>query len=330
MQNARGRINPLYLKLSLLRKYYDPPIISSEIMLKNTLEITFVQEMNYRLILIFSLIYSLAVSIIPFFRGIPVLPVTLAIWVLLYFSYRWKRIPDVLRRWFFYLFLTSSYQALRFVVGTYTGEFHCRGIIEFETGLFGQLPTIFLQNLLHDQGILKWYDYIFAAFHGSLFAIPFVIPGIILWKKDSVRMKRSAAAVVLLSLAGYLTYVLFPLTPPWMASLEGVLPPMERITFSSLSKIVGPWLAGAFQPSPRGAMPSLHTGLPLLMILIFLKEFGRKGLWAIPIVLVICFEIIYGAEHYVVDVVAGIVYAIAAYWLVYRVLVPDSVLEKSG
>ncbi|MBN1434091.1 inositol phosphorylceramide synthase [Candidatus Fermentibacterales bacterium] len=295
---------------------------------KKLLSRVLVRDRGYALILGVGFVYSIAVSVIPLFRAVPCFPLQLLVWVLILLLYIDNGIPDTVKRWFFYVFLTLSYQSLRSVVVTYAMEFHGRGIAAFEAELFGRLPSEILQNLLYTRGQTAWYDAAFAVLHASLFALPILAPLVVLLLRGKERMKRATVAFVLLSLAGYLTYVLFPVTPPWMASLEGFVPPLDRVVFSALREITNPWLASAFQPSPRGAMPSLHTAVPFLMLLVFRRELGRKALWISVYVAAICFEIVYGAEHYVLDIVAGIAYAILAYWLVYRVLYPDERLQE--
>ena len=140
-------------------------------------------------------------------------------------------------------------------------------------------------------------------------------------------MKRATVAFTLVSLAGYATYVLFPLTPPWMESIEGGAPEMKRVVFNALNEMTFDGLTGAFSPAPRGAMPSMHTGVPVLMLMIVIKEFGWKTLWIALPVLIIIFEIVYGAEHYVIDILAGIIYAVACFIAVYGWLIRDSRLK---
>lgn len=291
--------------MNLIRKLLDP-----------------VTDRYYRVILIICGIYSAMVVLVPFVRLVPRWPVQLVILALLYAGLRSSRIPDWIRRWFYYGMLTLSYQALRLIVSTRSEGFHGAGIIAFEQSLFGTLPTVWLQGALHATPGFAWFDYVFAVLHASLFAFPFLLPAVLLWRRGAESMKRASVAVVLISIAGYITYVLFPLTPPWMAELEGDIQHAERIVYATLCSFTSDWLSGAFQPSPRGAMPSLHAGLPFLTLLISLHEFGRRAAWvALPVAL-LCFEIVYGAEHYVVDVAAGLAYGLAAYLIVYRWIFP--------
>jgi len=281
-----------------------------------------VENRSYRIIIWVTGVYSLLVSLIPLFRFVPRPPLQLGIWLVCYLLYRLRPIPDSLRRWIFYLFLFVTYPALRNVVTSYAASFHCADVIAAERWLFGCLPSHSLQMLLNPEGRLLWFDYVFAILHSTIFWLPVIISVVVLRARGPAKMRRVSVAVTILSLAGYLTYILYPVTPPWMASLEGMAPPMSRVVFNALGRIVPGDVAGTFQPSPRGAMPSLHAGVPILILLVSLREFGRKAAWVSIPVAVIIFEIVYGAEHYVVDVLAGVVYAVAAYLLVYRLLFP--------
>jgi membrane-associated phospholipid phosphatase len=65
------------------------------------------------------------------------------------------------------------------------------------------------------------------------------------------------------------------------------------------------------------AMPSLHAAYSLLVVL-FLWDLAPARLrWVRPALalypLAMAFALVYGAEHYVVDIVAGWAYAVAAY-----------------
>jgi membrane-associated phospholipid phosphatase len=76
-------------------------------------------------------------------------------------------------------------------------------------------------------------------------------------------------------------------------------------------------------------MPSLHAGVPLLILMMAFREFGWRAWWFTIVVAGICFEIVYGAEHYMVDVMAGFIYAILTYVIVFRILLPDNRLGEA-
>jgi membrane-associated phospholipid phosphatase len=266
--------------------------------------------------------------IVPLARLVPRIPVPLFSYMACYLLYRWKGMPRFLRPWIFYFLLVLSYWQLQFVVSSHFQEFHGSGIIALERNLFGCLPTVWLQEHLYT-GVRSWYEYVFAIFHASLFFIPIVFPLLMQLRRNVQRMKRATVAITLISLSGYATYVLFPLTPPWMASLENAIPHVERITVRALGELAPGGIISAFSPSPRGAMPSMHAGVPLLVLMMAFREFGWKAWWFTVVVAGICFEIVYGAEHYLIDVIAGAIYAVLTYIVVYRILIPDRRLGES-
>lgn len=287
-----------------------------------------IEDRNYRFILLFFTVYTAILLVVPLARLVPRIPVPIATYFICYMLYRWKKMPGILRPWIFYLLLVLSYWQLQFVVSSHFQAFHGAGIVAFEKKIFGCLPTVWLQQNLYS-GSRSWYEYIFAIFHASLFFIPIVFPLLMQLRRSIERMKRVTVAITLISLAGYATYVLFPLTPPWMASLENMIPNVERITIRALGELAPGGIISAFSPSPRGAMPSLHAGVPLLILMMAFREFGWRAWWFTIVVAGICFEIVYGAEHYMVDVMAGFIYAILTYVIVYRILLPDDRLGEA-
>jgi membrane-associated phospholipid phosphatase len=133
------------------------------------------------------------------------------------------------------------------------------------------------------------------------------------------------ASVVTLAMLGFATYALFPAVPPWMASEQGNLPPLQRIIaivwehipVSAMSPL---FERGSHYANNVAAMPSLHAAYAMLIAIFFWKV--SRWYWRIPLAiypLVMGLALVYTAEHYVADVLAGWIYAAAAYLIVVRV-----------
>ena len=60
------------------------------------------------------------------------------------------------------------------------------------------------------------------------FFASFIIAGV-LWKTNYPKFRRFVPLFVGLTFIGYITYVLYPAMPPWMASQFGHIPPTTRI-----------------------------------------------------------------------------------------------------
>ena len=133
----------------------------------------------------------------------------------------------------------------------------------------------------------------------------------------------------LISLNGHgsrlLTYLPFPEAPPWLAAQQGLLPPVHRVA-SEVVAHAGP-LSSVYSgadPLPNAAMPSLHVAYPLLVTVWVVIAFGRRAWWIVLYPLSLCVGVVYLGEHWVIDVVAGVVYAVAGILAVRRFPVPLS------
>src|SRR5919199_5247411 len=94
--------------------------------------------------------------------------------------------------------------------------------------LFGELPTITLQQRLHTPGVVRWYDYVGFVVYLSHFFVTLLVLAL-LWKLSYQRFRHYRALVVGLATAGFVTYVLFPAVPPWMAARDGYIEPITRV-----------------------------------------------------------------------------------------------------
>jgi membrane-associated phospholipid phosphatase len=191
--------------------------------------------------------------------------------------------------------------------------------------LFGQVPTNFLQAHLWDPEHLHWYDYASAYLHTSYFLVPLGF-AFVLWLRDRRTYWRFVASYLLLTYAGFITYVLFPMAPPWWASNAGMIPHVDTILDTVLSQHGASHPISLayqyFESNPVAAMPSLHAAFPTLVWLVAWRIWPRWG-WALVLYpLAMGFAVVYMGEHYAIDVLAGYAYAVGAFTAVW--LAPDA------
>lgn len=198
--------------------------------------------------------------------------------------------------------------------------------LDFDEFLFGGVaPTVWLQeHLWHGGAGLRWWDWLSLGVYTTHFFFSLTLAAA-LWIFAHRRFPRYMAKICLLSLIGLATYALFPAVPPWMAADQGHLPPVTRVigvvwshvhvfSFNTLFE------SGAKYSNDVAAMPSLHAGFAMLVSLTLWKLVPRR-VWFLRIPLAIYplmmgFALVYGAEHYVADILAGYLYAFITYWLV--------------
>jgi membrane-associated phospholipid phosphatase len=200
--------------------------------------------------------------------------------------------------------------------------------IRVEAALFGRpVPTVWLQeHFWHGAHHLQWYDYAAWFLHLTHFFATFVVLAAF-WVFAREHFARYATMICVLSLAGYVTYVLYPAVPPWMAAQHGNVGKSNRVVESVWDQLPVSSAGAVFEHGKSyannvAAMPSLHAAFALLLVL-FVWRFVPR--WARPLLLLypvlMSLALVYAGEHYVVDCVAGFVYAGATYAAVNKVWV---------
>ena len=215
--------------------------------------------------------------------------------------------------------LITLYELFRGFADDLNGTVHVTEMIDFDRWMFaGQLPTVVLQQWWWD-GSVKWYDFYFYFLYMIHFLMP-VLLAIVIWKKSgSKRYWQFMWALVGLSFAAFVTYILYPAAPPWMASLDGyIAEPLHRVSTDVWWAMGVNDFAKLYDELPANqvaAIPSLHSAYPLLFSLFITRLYGMKRFWWIyvyPISMWI--GVTYMGEHYVVDVLLGALYAALAYY----------------
>lgn len=186
-------------------------------------------------------------------------------------------------------------------------------VAAFERLLFdGQLPTVTLQHRFFDPDNLRWWDYYLTGIHWSYFFIPHLV-AIRLWHKHPPLFKHYLASMTLLLAVGLGIYFLIPTNPPWMAG-EQFNSPAAPTVLRVMQPVAENLGGGIYQASyrvigesnPIAAMPSIHMAITFLLVFPALR-FGRK--WRITALLYAAsmgLALVYLGEHYVIDIVIGV------------------------
>lgn len=179
----------------------------------------------------------------------------------------------------------------------------------------GSLPTHTLQGWLW-HGQTQWYDFALYLVYMLHFVLPLAL-ALVIWKLRDKEYWRYITAYLIVSFAGFLTFLAFPAAPPWMAAEKGYIAPLTRISsqvWAALGVQDFPSLYNRISPNPVAAMPSLHAAYSTLFALFVFKLFGKRwGLLAAIYPAMIYFGTVYQGEHYLIDELAGGVYAVGAF-----------------
>ena len=180
------------------------------------------------------------------------------------------------------------------------------------------LPTAHLQQAVCGDPCVRsipprWYDVFFTTVYYSHFVVALGL-ALVLWVRDRTDWAAWLSRYLTMNVAALVVYVIYPMAPPWLASQQGyTLETMPRLTGRGWSDIGlgGFHVILAKVGNPVAAMPSLHGGIAMLVAMWTIYRLSSPWRWlALLYPAVMAFALVYYAEHYVIDIIAG--WALAA------------------
>lgn len=233
-----------------------------------------------------------------------------------------RRVLAVLRDWLPLLVLLVAYDYSRGAADRLGMPLQADYVIAFDRWLFGEVPTVWLQERLYRAGEVAWWEGLVAVVYASHFVVPFVVPAV-LWARDRSGWSAWVRRFVTVTAIGLAGYVLLPTVPPWLAARVGRIDPVRRTAVRGFD-VIGLEVAERWLETGRGtvnlvaAMPSLHAAYAML-VAVFLWPRVRSTAWRAVLAgypLAMAFVLVASGEHYVADVLAGwaVVGVAAAAW----------------
>jgi membrane-associated phospholipid phosphatase len=197
---------------------------------------------------------------------------------------------------------------------------HEKDVLDAEKWLFGGVePTVWLQQHLYHPPHVYWYDVFCTLVYTSHFLATPVLAAV-LWLRDRRQWLRYISRVVVLAVAGLITYCVFPEAPPWLAAQDGLSPAVGRLSARGWIALhasnVNQALANAQKDgsNPVAAMPSLHTAFAVMVAIAIGWRFRSRWRWLLVLYpMAMGFTLVYCGEHYVLDLLAGALYAVVVH-----------------
>lgn len=236
----------------------------------------------------------------------------LAMGVLIYAAYN-QRSWRVLKDWLPFITVFVSYELMYSLTGLIANDLHS-GPLNLDILLFGQESSLILQQIIRSPLL----DYAGAFFYAIYFFVPTIF-AFVVWKKSPKNYWKYIVAFGVLTYSALITYLFYPVAPPWIA-----VPKVTQILTASVDVNLGlPVFKSMFDflcPNLYAAFPSMHSAMPWLVFLFAFKIWRWKALPVAILPVGTWFSAVYLGEHYVIDVLGGIVYATAAYLAVEKLL----------
>ena len=273
------------------------------------------------MILAGSFLYLALIFGVMLWRGISIEPewVVLALLVIAIALGRgWTFVAD----WGPFLILFFGYEAMRgFAAKTGFAPHDLSGL---ERALFGAtLPTLTLQHAFYRPETVSPQDVIAMFFYFMHFPLPILV-GFVFWIRSREHYRRFVAALLLMALLSFITYLFWPSAPPWYQFKEGVVPDgvvVHKILNETVDKFWGPNyfvspLYSHLNPNQFAAFPSLHAAFPALAAVYAWSKYRALAIGLIMWTAAVLLSIVYLGEHYVVDALDGFAYVAVAVLLV--------------
>lgn len=182
---------------------------------------------------------------------------------------------------------------------------------------FGGLPGAYLQDLLWT-GSVSWYDFVFYGAYLLHFILPIGL-AVLVWKTRATDYWRVVSCFAVVAFASFITFALFPAAPPWMASDQGYITNLTRVSsevWAAFGLTDFPSLYSQISPNAVAAVPSLHAAWAALISILVFKLYGPKwGSISLVYPALIFVGTVYQGEHYAFDVILGAIYAYGGYRL---------------
>lgn len=220
-----------------------------------------------------------------------------------------------IRDWAPFALIFFAWEGMRGIANAFGQGVHVGDFIDMEVALFGTVPTVDLQQALYVPGSISPLDVLMSSTYISHFFFPLAF-AFFLWIRDRSRFYDFAVALMVMSYLAFVTFVIIPVAPPRFASAFGFPLQVYDIAHEvalNLDWTGFSWVYRNLVGNPVAAFPSMHAAYPVLVLLFIAERSKLAAVAWLPVVATIWFATVYLGHHYVVDLIGGLLYAIAVY-----------------
>ncbi len=214
---------------------------------------------------------------------------------------------------------------------------HIQDLYNAEKSFFGfpYFGKIITPNEYWLQNGSTWLDIITGVFYLCWIPVPLAFAAYLFFKNKDMFLHFSLT-FVLANMIGFIIYYAYPAAPPWYYQLNGAhFIPGTLGNTAGLHKFDDYFNISVFHSlyarssNVFAAMPSLHSSYPVIVLYYGIKS---KSGWVNGIFVAVAFGIwfaaIYTSHHYVLDIMAGVICAVAAVFIFEKLLLRNKTFSR--
>ena len=227
---------------------------------------------------------------------------------------------DLARSWLPFVSILLSYEALAGVVGSYASSKEIFSLYPIDKFLWGFNVTGWIQSTFYSPTMTQITSF-FYTLHFPLV----VITSATLWYFNRKLFGKYTATMIITSYAALATFIILPTAPPWY---ENVAVNLYQSTGASVLPNALSSAISMIESDQFAAFPSLHMAYATIFSYFMVKLDRRLAFIALPVTGAIMFSTLYLGQHYVIDLIAGVAYALIPVLVVERLRI--NIFNKSN
>jgi membrane-associated phospholipid phosphatase len=234
---------------------------------------------------------------------------------------RWHALVRLLYPAALFIFFYRTTGGLMFLL---TDQFLDWQVVTFEKMILGANPTLYFDNRL----LNVWTNEILSLCYFAYYPMLPVFLITVFVKKHYRIIREFTAAACLTFFICYLLFSLYPVEGPRWYFADLYANSIEGPVFRPLVDFV--MTHGAVR---GGAMPSSHTGVALVVMLVCFRYYRPAGWALLPVVAGLALGTVWGRFHYASDVVVGAaigIFSLALVWKYHDAPMPGESLQEES
>lgn len=204
------------------------------------------------------------------------------------------------------IFLLGIFETFFMIIPWFNELRYDQALLDIDYNLFGVHPSVWIEQFHHP--VLTDALYLLYFFY---FPLQTFIPIYLFRKKMYRAMEKSLFVLMICNFGAYISYFYFPAVGPRFfiehlqtIQLDGI------ILAKPITSIIN-----FMEPNKLDAFPSLHTGILIVSLLLMNKYHKKLFYYMIIPAIGIFISLVYCRYHYVIDIFAGAIWSIIAYWV---------------